>query len=89
VWGRNHRTEVTEVTEGGIGVAAHLLAEGVFRCFEASSDEQPWAGHGNYPAAKGGVMLLMKSLAQEVAPFKIQVNSVCPGAIRTPLNLSA
>ena len=34
-------------------------------------------------------MLLMKSIAQEVAPFRIRVNSVCPGAIRTPINQDA
>jgi len=49
----------------------------------------PWAGHANYAASKGGVMLLMKSIAQEVAALKIRVNSICPGAIRTPLNESA
>ena len=38
---------------------------------------------------KGGVMLLMKSVAQEVAPLKIRVNSICPGAIRTPINRPA
>jgi len=47
----------------------------------------PWAGHVNYAASKGGVMLLMKSLAQEVAPFRIRVNSISPGAIRTPINM--
>ena len=47
----------------------------------------PWAGHVNYAAAKGGVMLLMKSIAQELAPLRIRVNSISPGAIRTPMNL--
>jgi glucose 1-dehydrogenase len=47
----------------------------------------PWAGHVNYAAAKGGIMLLMKSIAQEVAPLRIRVNSLSPGAIRTPMNL--
>ncbi len=49
----------------------------------------PWAGHVNYAASKGGVMLMTKSIAQEVAPYRIRVNSVCPGAIRTPINRSA
>ena len=31
-------------------------------------------------------MLLMKSIAQEVAALKVRVNSICPGAIRTPMN---
>ena len=50
-------------------------------------DVIPWAGHVNYAAAKGGIMLLMKSIAQELAPLRIRVNSISPGAIRTPMNL--
>lgn len=47
----------------------------------------PWEGHANYAAAKGGLMLFMKSLAQEVAHLRIRVNSISPGAIRTPMNV--
>jgi glucose 1-dehydrogenase len=49
----------------------------------------PWAGHVNYAASKGGLTLLMKSLAQEVAERRIRVNSISPGAIRTPINTEA
>jgi len=49
----------------------------------------PWAGHANYAASKGGVMLLMKTLAQEFAHRKIRINSICPGAIQTPINRQA
>jgi glucose 1-dehydrogenase len=49
----------------------------------------PWAGHANYAASKGAVMLLMKSLAQEFAWKKIRINSICPGAIQTPINKQA
>lgn len=49
----------------------------------------PWAGHVNYASSKGGILQLMKSLAQEVAPLKIRVNSIGPGAIKTPINTSA
>lgn len=49
----------------------------------------PWAGHANYAASKGGIMMLMKTLAQEFAHKKIRVNSICPGAIQTPINRSA
>jgi glucose 1-dehydrogenase len=49
----------------------------------------PWAGHANYAASKGGVMMLMKSIAQEVAPHRIRVNSIAPGATRTPINTAA
>ena len=48
----------------------------------------PWAGHANYAASKGGIMMLMKTIAQETAPFRIRVNSICPGAIKTPINQS-
>lgn len=46
----------------------------------------PWAGHVNYAASKGGIMMLMKSISQELAPHKIRVNSVSPGAIKTTIN---
>ena len=49
----------------------------------------PWAGHANYAASKGGIEMLMKTLAQEVAPLRIRVNAIAPGAIRTPINTAA
>lgn len=49
----------------------------------------PWSHHCNYASSKGGIMLLMKSIAQELAPFKIRVNSIAPGAIKTPINRPA
>jgi glucose 1-dehydrogenase len=64
-------------------------AAGKIICISSVHEVIPWAGHVNYAASKGGVMLLMKSIAQEVAPYRIRVNSVCPGAIRTPINRDA
>ncbi len=58
-------------------------------CVSSVHELIPWAGHVNYAASKGGVMLLMKSIAQELGPFRIRVNSIAPGAIRTPINTSA
>lgn len=49
----------------------------------------PWARQANYAASKGGVELLMKSLAQEVAPLRFRVNAIAPGAIRAPINTVA
>jgi glucose 1-dehydrogenase len=49
----------------------------------------PWAGHANYAAAKGGVKMLMETMAQELAPEKIRVNAIAPGAIQTPINRAA
>jgi glucose 1-dehydrogenase len=62
-------------------------AMGKIICISSVHDLIPWAGHVNYAAAKGGVMLLMKSIAQELAPLRIRVNSLSPGAIRTPMNV--
>jgi glucose 1-dehydrogenase len=64
-------------------------AAGKIICISSVHEVIPWAGHVNYAASKGGVMLMMKSLAQEVAPQRIRVNSICPGAIRTPINAQA
>jgi len=61
-------------------------ALGKIICMSSVHEVIPWAGHVNYAASKGGVMLLMESLAQEVAPDRIRVNSIAPGAIRTPIN---
>ncbi|MEJ7558189.1 MAG: glucose 1-dehydrogenase [Pedobacter sp.] len=46
----------------------------------------PWAGHVNYASSKGGILMLMKSLALEIAPKKIRVNAISPGAIATDIN---
>jgi glucose 1-dehydrogenase len=64
-------------------------AAGKIICISSVHEVIPWAGHVNYAASKGGVMLMMKSIAQEVAPYRIRVNSICPGAIRTPINRAA
>jgi glucose 1-dehydrogenase len=58
-------------------------------CVSSVHEIIPWAGHVNYAASKGGIMLMMKSIAQEVAPYRIRVNSIAPGAIRTPINTAA
>ncbi len=68
------------------GVSA---AAGKIVCMSSVHDRIPWAGHVNYAASKGGVMLMMQSIAQEVAPLRIRINSISPGAIRTPINRPA
>lgn len=64
-------------------------AAGKIICMSSVHQTIPWAGHANYAASKGGVMLLMKTMSQELAPFRIRVNSIGPGAIRTPINTEA
>ncbi|HZS84577.1 MAG TPA: glucose 1-dehydrogenase [Stellaceae bacterium] len=64
-------------------------AAGKIICMSSVHQVIPWAGHVNYAASKGGVMLLMQSLAQEVAPHRIRVNAIAPGAIETAINRPA
>ena len=64
-------------------------ATGKILCMSSVHQVIPWAGHVNYAASKGGVDLLMRSLAQEAAPLKIRINGIAPGAIRTEINRDA
>ena len=61
-------------------------AAGKIICISSVHDVIPWAGHVNYASSKGGVAMMMKTLAQELAPARIRVNSISPGAIQTPIN---
>src|SRR5205807_8707283 len=76
------REAVREFKRRGV-VSSVSRAAGKIICISSVHEVIPWAGHVNYSASKGGVMLMMKSLAQEVAPDRIRVNSISPGAIRT------
>jgi len=72
------------------GVVPELsCSAGKIICVSSVHDVIPWAGHANYAASKGGVSMLMKTLAQEYAMRKIRINAISPGAIRTPINTSA
>lgn len=82
------RAAVREFIRRGV-VKEVSCAAGKIVCMSSVHEMIPWSGHANYAASKGGVMLLMKSIAQEHAKDRIRVNSICPGAIRTPINRSA
>lgn len=82
------REAVKEFIKRGV-VPGRSKAAGKIICMSSVHEMIPWAGHANYAASKGGVMMLMKSIAQEYAPMKIRVNSIGPGAIRTPINHAA
>ena len=82
------REAVREFLRRGV-VPAVSRAAGKIICMSSVHQEIPWAGHANYATSKGGIKLLMESLAQEVAQQRIRVNAIAPGAIRTPINTSA
>ena len=82
------REAIREFLRRGV-VPERSRAAGKIICMSSVHEVIPWAGHANYAASKGGIELMMKSIAQEFAPKKIRVNSIGPGAIKTPINHQA
>lgn len=82
------REAVREFTRRGVRPSVSCAA-GKIIFMSSVHQEIPRAGHANYASSKGGIKMLMESLAQEVAPLKIRVNAIAPGAIRTPINTVA
>jgi glucose 1-dehydrogenase len=82
------REAIREFLRRGI-VPAVSCAAGKIICMSSVHQQIPWGGHANYATSKGGIKLMMESLAQEIAPHRIRVNGIAPGAIRTPINTSA
>ncbi|MEO8403386.1 MAG: glucose 1-dehydrogenase [Chitinophagaceae bacterium] len=82
------REAVREFLRRGI-VAERSCAAGKIICMSSVHQVIPWAGHANYAASKGGVMLMMETISQEFAGKKIRINSIAPGAIKTNINHNA
>lgn len=82
------RRAVAEFLRRGI-VPSVSCAAGKIICMSSVHQQIPWGGHANYATSKGGIKMLMESLAQELAPHRIRVNGIAPGAIRTPINTAA
>lgn len=82
------RQAIREFKRRGV-VKETSCSAGKIICISSVHQVIPWAGHVNYAASKGGIMMMMKSIAQEMAPYRIRVNSIAPGAIRTPINTGA
>ena len=82
------REAIKEFKRRGV-VPKTSCAAGKIICMSSVHQMIPWAGHVNYAASKGGIHLMMMSIAQEVAPHRIRINSIAPGAIKTPINQNA
>ena len=83
-----NRAAAREFRRRGVDKAVSVAA-GKIICMSSVHQQIPWAGHVNYASSKGGIMMMMQSMAQELAPDMIRVNSIAPGAIRTPINTEA
>jgi glucose 1-dehydrogenase len=79
------REAIREFLRRGV-VPERSRSAGRIICMSSVHEVIPWGGHANYAASKGGILMLMKTLSQEFAPHKIRVNSIGPGAIKTPIN---
>ena len=82
------REAIKEFLRRGV-VAERSAACGKIICMSSVHEMIPWAGHANYASSKGAIKMLMQTLAQEYGGDKIRVNSICPGAIKTPINTVA
>ncbi|WP_299284998.1 SDR family oxidoreductase [uncultured Mucilaginibacter sp.] len=82
------REAAREFLKRGV-VPERSKAAGKIICMSSVHQLIPWAGHVNYASSKGGINMLMQSMAQELAPHKVRVNSIGPGAIQTPINKAA
>ena len=82
------REAIKEFLKRGV-TPSRSAAAGKIICMSSVHEIIPWAGHVNYAASKGAIRMFMQSLAQEYGDRKIRVNSICPGAIQTPINTDA
>jgi glucose 1-dehydrogenase len=82
------REAVKEFLKRGM-VPERSCALGKIICMSSVHQVIPWGGHVNYASSKGGINMMMESMAQELAPKKIRVNSIGPGAIKTHINEAA
>jgi len=82
------RAATREFLRRGV-VSSVSKAAGKIICMSSVHQVIPWAGHANYATSKGGIKMMMESMAQELAPQRIRVNGIAPGAIQTPINTSA
>jgi NAD(P)-dependent dehydrogenase (short-subunit alcohol dehydrogenase family) len=99
VHGEIHETDMGEPYERTVGAmltgpvlgmkyaAPIMKAQGFGSIVTTASIAGTGAGYGPhvYSAVKSAVINLSRSVAQELGPFKVRVNSVCPGFINTPI----
>lgn len=82
------RSAIREFLRRGVNASVSRAAGKVI-CMSSVHQDIPWSGHANYATSKGGIKMLMESMAQELAPHHVRVNAIAPGAIRTPINRNA
>ena len=77
-----------EVLRRGV-LARRSRAAGKIICIFSVHEKTQWARHANYGASKGGVSILMASMAQELGAQRIRINGIAPGVIKIGINRAA
>ena len=87
-WDLVINTNLKGVFFGMQAAARYMVPRRSGRIINISSihEDATMPGNAPYCAAKGGVRMLMRTVAVELAPYGITVNDVAPGAIMTPIN---
>ena len=86
-WDRDHRMNLRYFFLNAQLVARSMIARGApgsIVCISSVEGMQSAPNHASYGAAKAGLINLVRSMAVELAPHHIRVNSVAPGSIATP-----
>jgi NAD(P)-dependent dehydrogenase (short-subunit alcohol dehydrogenase family) len=88
-WQRTIDIDLTGVFLCNQAAAPTLMKQGCGSIINISSmaGKTSWPGSAQYSAAKSGVIGLTRSVAMELAPYKVNVNAVCPGNTMTEMVL--
>src|SRR5215216_233909 len=89
VWNKTIAVNLTGAWLGCQEAAKQMVSQGGSgRILNISSvhEDLPMPTYSPYCATKGGVRMLMRTIAVELAPHNITVNNIAPGAIETPIN---
>lgn len=87
-WRRVLDTNLTGYFLVGQAAARSMAVEGGGAIINVSSTRQyqAWPGSAAYASSKGGIFMLTRSMALELAPLGIRVNGIAPGTFETGLN---
>ena len=82
-WDNTLAVNLSSVFYGVRAAARHMTNGGAIVNTSSMAGRDPFPGSGHYSAAKAGVNMLTKTLALELGPQKIRVNSILPGFVPT------
>ena len=87
-WRRVLEVNLTGMFIVSQAVAAHMARRraGVILNMASKNGLDGEAGYAHYNASKGGVIMLTKTMALELAQFGVRVNAVAPGYLQTPMS---